>query len=151
MKLTNQEYLQESLRRHRRQWQEGRKEEVSRRASEAGPYALWFIERLWARAALLAYGDSVEVLQCVRWYSAERVEQAIKRAIKSKVEEVEGLRAILEEGLEEMRDRADEELDGQLVFPFMGDDRRKGGVHGMGNSGSCEKHPPHAESAETIR
>lgn len=123
MKQSNQKQLKESLRLHRLQWEEGKKEEVIRRAYEAGPYALWFIERLWARASLLTYWDSVEVLQCVRWYSAERVEQAIKRAIRFKVEDVEGLRVILEEGLDGMGERNDEELDGQLLFPFMGEDR----------------------------
>ena len=135
MTLTDQGDLPESLPPHSRRWQEG----VRKKGYTAGPYVRWFIKRVWARAALRACGESVEVLQCVRWYSAEQVEQAIRRAIKSGIEGVEGLRAILEEKREGMRTGHEETGDGQLVFPFMGETPRECKGHGMTLSRSSEK------------
>jgi hypothetical protein len=101
-------------------WQNDRNvQDVIRRALHAGPYTALFTERLWRNAATRAYWDSLEILQCVRWYSVERMESAIKRALRFQVEGVEGLRAILEDGIDGLPETGDDLLEGQLLFDFM--------------------------------
>jgi len=95
------------------------KGEVIRSAHAVGPATVLFLQDLWGRAALRAYWDSLEVLMCARWYSAQRMERAIKWAWQYGIETVAGLRAILEEQLDEMPANAEREVNGQLLFPFM--------------------------------
>jgi hypothetical protein len=101
-------------------WQKDRNvQDIIRRALHAGPYTALFTERLWKNAATRAYWDSLEVLQCVHWYSVERVESAIKRALRFQVEGVEGLRAILEDCMDGLPTVGEDLLDGQLLFDFL--------------------------------
>jgi hypothetical protein len=101
-------------------WEKDRNvQDVIKRAFHAGPYTALFTERLWKQAATKAYWDSLEVLQCVRWYSVRRVESAIKRALRFQVENVEGLRAILEDGIDGIPAGKEDLLDGQLLFDFL--------------------------------
>jgi hypothetical protein len=107
-------------------WEKDRNvQDVIRRALYAGPYTALFTERLWKNAAMRAYWDSLEVLQCVRWYSVERVESAIKRALRFQVEGVEGLRAILEDGIDGLPETSDDLLEGQLLFDFLSPNPRE--------------------------
>jgi hypothetical protein len=102
------------------EWEKDRNvQDVIRRALHAGPYTALFTERLWKLAATRAYWDSLEVLQCVRWYSVQRVESAIKRALRFQVEGVEGLRAILEDSIDGIPTVSEDLLDGQLLFDFL--------------------------------
>jgi hypothetical protein len=93
--------------------------EVMKSAYAVGPETVLFLQDLWGRAALRAYWDSLEVLTCARWYSAQRLECAIKWAARHGVETVPGLRAILEEQLDQVPMNAEMEASGQMLFPFM--------------------------------
>jgi hypothetical protein len=90
-----------------------------RSAYAVGPETVLFLQDLWGRAALRAYGDSLEVLTCARWYSARRLECAIEWAARHGVETVPGLRAILEEQLDLLPVNGQMETSGQMLFPFM--------------------------------
>jgi hypothetical protein len=81
---------------------EQEKEQVIRSAYTVGPATVMFLQDLWGRAALRAYWDSLEVLTCARWYSHQRMERAIKWAWQYGIDTVAGLRAVLEEQLDEV-------------------------------------------------
>ena len=98
---------------------EQEKEQVIKSAYTVGPATVMFLHDLWGRAALRAYWDSLEVLTCARWYSHQRMERAIKWAWQYGIDTVAGLRAVLEEQLDEVPVNAQRELSGQLLFPFM--------------------------------
>jgi hypothetical protein len=100
-------------------WSGQSPEHMIRQAYGVGPYTAWFIQRLWDQAAFDVYGQSLEVFQYARWYSAERIERAVNRAISHGVEGLEGLRFILEQELDLLSECRDADVSGQLVFPFM--------------------------------
>lgn len=100
-------------------WAGQSKEQMIRQAYAVGPYTVWFIQRLWDQAGLEVYWQSLEVFQYARWYSPERVERALNRAISHGVGGLDGLRFILEQRQDCFTEHPDAELSGQLTFPFM--------------------------------
>ncbi|MAE16907.1 MAG: hypothetical protein CL911_05645 [Deltaproteobacteria bacterium] len=87
-------------------------------AYEIGPHTVLFTEGLWREAVQEATWNSLDLFQLVRWYSIQRVERAIAQAMHYGVRRIEGLRYILEEGLDEYERREDADLDGQLLLPL---------------------------------
>jgi hypothetical protein len=100
-------------------WAGQSKQQMIRQAYSVGPYTVWFIQRLWDQAGLEVYWQSLEVFQYARWYSAQRVERAVNRAISYGVGGLDGLRFILEQELDRLSEHPDAEASGQLRFPFM--------------------------------
>jgi len=106
-------------------WAGQSREQMIRQAYDVGPYTVWFIQRLWDQAAVEMYWQSLEVFQYARWYSSERLERAVNRAISHRVGGLDGLRFILEKELDLLSERPDEDVSGQLVFPFMREQRER--------------------------
>ena len=108
-------------------WEGQTKEQMIRQAYEVGPWTVLFIQRLWDQAKRDVYGESLQIFHYARWYSAQRVEQAINRALCCGAQGIGGLRYILENELDLLSMCPETELTGQRVFPFMKDGERNGG------------------------
>lgn len=93
-------------------------QKMIRQAYEIGPHTVLFIQELWREAVQEATWNSLNLFQLVRWYSVQRVEQAIDRAMRHGVRGIQGLRYILEEELDQLERREDAELNGQLLLPL---------------------------------
>ena len=93
-------------------------QKMIRQAYEIGPHTVLFTEGLWREAVQEAAWSSLDLFQLVRWYSVQRVEQAIARALRYGVRGIDGLRSILEEGLDQLERPEDADLYGQLLLPL---------------------------------
>ena len=93
-------------------------QDMIREAWHVGPHTVLFIDRLWQDAYQEATWSSLNLLQLARWYSKDRVELAIARALSHGIRGIAGLRYILEHGLDRLHRRQDEDLYGQLLLPL---------------------------------
>lgn len=93
------------------------REKILRRADEVGPETVLFIERLWREAVQEANWASLDLFDMVRWYSASRIERAIAHAVARGLEDMAGLRYILEEDLD-LREERPTGPDRQLQLPL---------------------------------
>lgn len=93
--------------------------EVIAQAYAVGPATVCFIEQLWKQAAQEASWQSLEVFPFARWDSPQRLERAANRILDRAIGGLALLRFVLEEQLDLVEYRADADLCGQMMFPFM--------------------------------
>jgi hypothetical protein len=87
-------------------------------ASAVGPFTSWLTQRLWKQAAREASWDCQRLLSLSRSFSSPRLEAAIARLMYYGVEDLESLRFVLEQDLDQTARRDDADLDGQLHLTF---------------------------------
>jgi hypothetical protein len=83
-------------------------------ASAVGPFSSWLAGRLWKRAAREASWDCQQLIALAHSFSSPRLEAAIARLMYYGVEDLESVRFVLEQDLDQAARRDDADLDGQL-------------------------------------
>ena len=87
-------------------------------ASAVGPFTCWLAQRLWTRAAREASWDCQQLIALAHSFSPPRLEAAIARVMYYGVEDLESVRFILEQDLDQAARRDDADLYGQLHLTF---------------------------------
>lgn len=101
--------------------QDRRKKQALDKAQSIGTATAIVVQRIWSRAALVAYWECIDVFRCSRQYSPARVERAACQLVALGLGGVNGLRSILEESLDLIAGTKDMETDDvQFLLPFMG-------------------------------
>ena len=96
----------------------GAEQFIRHHATLLGPAAAWFVRTLWAQAAQQAYQQSVQLLSHAHRYTPQRLERACDLASLYHLDSLAALGLILAEDLDQLRNRLDANLGGQLLLPF---------------------------------
>ena len=94
------------------------KESMLALASAVGPFTSWLSEKLWIQAMRETCWDCQQLLCLARTFSPPRLEAAIARLTLYGVEDLASLRFVLEQDLDQVAQRYDANLDGQLHLPL---------------------------------